>query len=145
LTSLSTQIKQYNATVEVSQLPNIVADQLAIERILSNLIHNAVIYADPNRKSKIAITGETLDNETWFHVEDNGIGISADDTQKIFDIFQRAGNHTLSGDGMGLSFARSLVQRHGGEVKCESRVGVGSTFSFSIRHHLDVNNDLGSN
>jgi signal transduction histidine kinase len=141
LKSLSTEIKDHNTTVVVAQLPDIVADRLALERIFSNLIHNAVIYAAPNRKPKISIIGEVRNEETWFQVQDNGIGISDNDIQKIFDIFQRVGSNSISGDGMGLAFVRSLVRRHGGQVKCTSVVGTGTTLSFSIPHVLEISKD----
>jgi signal transduction histidine kinase len=118
-------------------LPDVVADQFAIERIFTNLIHNAVIYAEPTRKSEITIGGERGHRETTFYVQDNGIGIHEDDVHAVFDIFKRVGTSNVSGSGMGLAFVRNLAQKHGGTVRCDSLLGLGSKFTFSIGHDLD--------
>jgi signal transduction histidine kinase len=137
LVSLSTEIKQNDVTVHVKNLPDVVADQFAIERIFTNLIHNAVIYAEPTRKSEITIGGERGHRETTFYVQDNGIGIHEDDVHAVFDIFKRVGTSNVSGSGMGLAFVRNLAQKHGGTVRCDSLLGLGSKFTFSIGHDLD--------
>lgn len=142
LTSLSTEIKTYDVNVKTESLPDAIADRFAMERVFTNLIHNAVIYSDESRKSEITIGGEVTNDETSFFVQDNGIGVHEDNLQEIFDIFKRVGESSASGDGMGLAFVRNLVQRHNGTVKCDSIRGLGSKFTFTIRH--DLNSDMGN-
>jgi signal transduction histidine kinase len=81
--------------------------------------------------------GERNQHETVFHIRDNGRGIDAGDTKKIFELFRRAGSQSdMPGEGMGLAYVRALVRRCGGRIWCESEVGVGSTFSFSVPNQL---------
>jgi signal transduction histidine kinase len=107
-----------------------------MEQILTNLLMNAIIYLDPHRPGKIAVTGERNSKEAIFCLKDNGRGISPDDMQKIFELFRRAGKQNVPGEGMGLAYVRTLVRRFGGRIWCESELGVGSTFLFAIPSHL---------
>ena len=72
---------------------------------------------------------------TTFHIRDNGRGIAAEDMDKVFAPFRRAGRQDVPGEGMGLAYVQALVRRHGGRIWCESEPGVGSTFSFTIPNH----------
>jgi signal transduction histidine kinase len=71
------------------------------------------------------------------HVRDNGRGIAEEDMDKVFAPFRRAGKQDVPGEGMGLPYVQTLVRRHGGRIWCESELGVGTTFSFTISHHPD--------
>ncbi len=122
--------------VEVGPLPDVVADRVCMEQILSNLISNAVKYRDPNRSALVRVTGETLHDEWVFRITDNGRGIRPADLPKIFDMFRRVGPQDVPGEGMGLAFVRTLVWRHGGRIWCESNAGGGCSFVFTIPMHL---------
>jgi PAS domain S-box-containing protein len=134
LSTFAYEIGQRGLTISVDALPNIVADRTAIEQIVANLVGNAIKYLEPDRVGNIQIRGERLLEETRFEVRDNGRGIRAEDLPRIFDIFQRVGRLDVSGEGMGLSYVRTLVRRHGGRVWCESSPGVESSFFFTIAH-----------
>ncbi|MEL6524160.1 MAG: ATP-binding protein [Chloroflexota bacterium] len=142
LTSLSVELRENDIEVKVGHLPKIKADRFALERIFTNLIHNAVIYAEPSRRSEIFIGSTSEGNHASFYVQDNGIGIHEEDLEKIFDIFSRSGGNNVEGDGMGLAFVRNLVQRHSGTVRCQSVLGIGSKFTFTIRMNLDEQHDV---
>jgi signal transduction histidine kinase len=73
---------------------------------------------------------------TVFSVRDNGRGIAAADIPHVFEPFRRVGQQDVPGEGMGLTYVRTLVRRHGGEITCQSTLGVGTTFSFTIAHAL---------
>jgi signal transduction histidine kinase len=135
---LAFQQTSTGAKVLVSDLPDVVADELAIEQIMSNLIENAIKYRDPNRTQEILITGHKLPGETAYVVRDRGIGIEQVDLSKIFRIFQRGRNHDAAGEGMGLAYARALARRHGGEIWCESEPGTGSTFTLTIPNEISA-------
>jgi len=130
--SLSYQIENHNVRVAVGTLPKVVADQSSMEQIMGNLLTNAVLYLDADRPGVIQINAESGRDETMFSVRDNGQGISAEEVDKIFMPFRRAGKQTVEGEGMGLAFVRSLVRRHGGRIWCESKEGEGTVFAFTI-------------
>jgi signal transduction histidine kinase len=66
------------------------------------------------------------------HIRDNGRGIAQEDIPKVFEIFKRVGTQDVTGEGMGLAYVKALVKRQGGRIWCESELGKGSTFSFTI-------------
>jgi len=138
--SLAHQLKEHQVKVTVGDLPTVVADRMSIEQILNNLFSNAVKYLEPDRPGEIEITGERRGEETIFYVRDNGRGIKEEDLPKAFMPFRRLGRQDTQGAGVGLSYAETLVRRHGGRIRCESEFGVGTTFSFSIANHLKEKN-----
>jgi len=136
LKSLTHQVGQHKGKITVGALPEVVVDKTAMEQIMGNLLDNAVKYLDPGRPGKIEISAEKGDEETIFHVRDNGRGIEQKDMHKVFEIFRRAGKDDVQGEGMGLAYVRTLIRRHGGRIWCESEPDVGTTFSFTLTHKL---------
>jgi signal transduction histidine kinase len=136
LDRLTDQIKERQVTVTVGPLPEVVADQAAMEEIMIHLLRNAVLYLDPERPGAIEITAEQNHDETLFRVQDNGRGIAEGDKDKVFAPFRRAGRQDVPGEGMGLPYVQTLVRRHGGRIRFVSEVGVGTTFTFTISHDL---------
>lgn len=134
LKTLTHQIDQRQIEVKVGDLPDVVADKTSMEQIWANLLNNAIVYMAPGRAGRIEVSGERLDEETIFRVRDNGRGIRAEDMEKVFAPFRRAGKPDVPGEGMGLSYVLTLVRRHGGNIRCESEDGVGTIFTFTIRH-----------
>ena len=132
LKSLGHQIKTQGIQLSVGDLPKTTADKVSMEQIFSNLMSNAVNYLDPKRAGEIEIGGENRLDETAFHVRDNGRGINPYDIEKIFNMFERLSDDSVTGEGMGLAYVRVLVRCHGGEVFCESEYGTGSIFTFTI-------------
>jgi signal transduction histidine kinase len=143
LNSLAHQIKAEHVKVTVAPLPTVLADRLAMEQIIGNLLSNAVLYLTPGRPGEIEIMGEQGQDEVTFHVRDNGRGIAADDRHKVFEPFRRAGKANVPGEGMGLAYVQALVRRHGGRIWYTSEPGVGSTFSFMIVNNFAKENDDG--
>ncbi len=114
-------------------LPAVRADPVRLAQILTNLVSNAINYTPDG--GCISLDAQVGDGFLHMHVTDNGIGIAAEDQEKLFSRFYRA-DHPLvqahSGTGLGLFIVRALVQLHGGKMWFESQVGRGSTFSFSL-------------
>ena len=135
--SLAHQITQYRAQVTLGALPDIQADRAAMEHIVSNLLTNAVAYLDPDRPGDISVSAERNADFTTIQVRDNGRGIATEDIPRVFELFRRVGPQTVAGEGIGLSSVQTLVRRHGGEIQCDSTLGVGTTF------WLTISNDLG--
>ncbi len=142
--SLAYQIGREEVEVTVEPLPDIFADRTSIEQILTNIIGNAVSYLDQERPGIIEISAERRMDETIFHFRDNGRGIAKEDQERVFDLFRRAGPEDVPGEGVGLTYVRMLVRRHGGKVWCESEPGVGSVFSFSIPDDFSEPNNFAS-
>ena len=103
---------------------------------MANILTNAVNYLEPQRPGEIEITTETTPGETIFRIRDNGRGIAAEDMHKVFELFRRAGRQDVAGEGMGLAYVRALIRRHGGYIWCDSELGVGTTFSFTLSNQL---------
>jgi signal transduction histidine kinase len=137
--SFAYRIKQQRIQVSVAPLPQTRADRFAMEQIFSNLISNAIQYLAPDRPGEIAIGAEQHPNETLFYVRDNGRGIKQSDMTRIFDIFQRVGSADVPGEGVGLTYTRTLARRHGGRIWCESRLDEGSIFFFTIEVRPEEN------
>jgi len=144
LESFAYPIKHQMIRVSVAPLPQIRADLFAMDQIFSNLISNAIKYLVPDRRGEISIGAEPHPDETVFYVRDNGRGIQPSDITRIFDIFQRVGVTNVPGEGVGLTYTRSLIRRLGGRIWCESRLGEGSIFFFTIEVRPEENQSDGS-
>jgi len=134
--SLAHQIEERHVNLTVTDLPEIVADQTSMEQIVGNLFANALLYLDPGRPGAIEIGGRRDKLATTFWVRDNGRGISEDDAPKVFAPFRRAGKQDVPGEGMGLSYVKTIVRMHGGHIWFESEPDVGTTFFFTIANDL---------
>ena len=109
------------------------ADRFHLSNILSNLIDNAIKYSGSS--VRIDITAKTTDAGTEIRVRDNGIGIAPDKQKHIFEKFYRVptGNiHDVKGYGLGLYYARTMAEKHGGSLSVTSAPGKGSEFILSL-------------
>jgi light-regulated signal transduction histidine kinase (bacteriophytochrome) len=133
LASLHSGIHESGATVTHTPLPTICGDGTQVAQIFQNLVANAIKFRHPNVAPKIHIGCSITNGEALFTVEDNGIGISPDFSERIFVIFQRL--HTRSeyaGTGIGLSICKKVVEAHGGRIWVDSELGKGARFSFTL-------------
>jgi len=117
-------------------LPPLDIDAGRIVQVLSNLLGNAIKFTPGG--GRVRLEAKRADDERTVEVAviDSGCGISESDCRKVFDrLYQvsiAADNPESSGLGLGLSIAREIVRGHGGEISVDSRVGLGSTFSFTL-------------
>lgn len=118
-------------------MPIIIADRQSFDQILEHILKNALTYLDPKRPGKIKIWSEEGQDVHFFHIRDNGRGIEAGEIPKVFEPFRRVGTQGGQGQGMGMVYAKTLVNRHGGKIWCVSRPGEGTTFSFTISKNPD--------
>jgi PAS domain S-box-containing protein len=138
LKSLAHQIDMHKASVTIGLLPDLVMDKTAAEQLFGNLIDNALKYLELSRPGKIEVSAEQNAGETTFTIRDNGRGIAKEDIQKVFELFRRVGRQDVPGEGMGLTYVKALVRRMGGRIWCESELGKGTAFSFTISNKLKV-------
>ncbi|MBI2953351.1 MAG: PAS domain-containing sensor histidine kinase [Chloroflexi bacterium] len=114
-----------------AHLPPVSADPDRLERILMNLLSNALKYSPPD--SEVLIGVEATDRWARISVADRGVGIAPQDLPHIFERFYRAkGVRKAEGLGLGLYIARMLVEAQGGRIWAESEPGKGSTFYFTL-------------
>ncbi|MBI4334389.1 MAG: HAMP domain-containing protein [Chloroflexi bacterium] len=121
------------ALVLTPGLPPALADPLRLERILYNLVDNAIKYSVDGGEVKIAAT--QAGDHLVIGVSDQGPGISSDDQARLFQSFERLGvavKGSIQGTGLGLRVCRILVEAHGGNIWVESEKGNGSTFFFTL-------------
>jgi signal transduction histidine kinase len=130
--SLQHQSAASGSEIVVQAVPDLAADRVMLEQVFSNLLENAVKYLLPGRPGRIAISGRLAGGMAVYEVTDNGRGIATRDRERVFELFRRAGDQRVPGEGIGLAHVRALVRRMGGTISCESREGVGSTFRVTL-------------
>ncbi len=138
--NLQYEIKERNIKLILHEnLPSIICDPVRFQQVWGNLISNAVKYNDkrePKIEAGMIEKNKTGDNYLFF-VKDNGIGISENYIDKIFNSFQRATNDKkYEGTGIGLAIVKRIIEFHKGEIWVESKEGRGSTFYFTIPKEL---------
>jgi signal transduction histidine kinase len=101
-------------------------DRIRLDQVITNLISNAIKYGS---EKPIAVSASAIDDCALLTVQDKGVGISPEDSIRIFDRFGRAANPSSKrGLGIGLWITKHIVEAHGGTVRVESAPGAGSTF-----------------
>jgi two-component system, OmpR family, phosphate regulon sensor histidine kinase PhoR len=111
------------------------ADEVHFSNLINNLIDNAVKYAKDNVPPEIKIATQANGKNMTVKMEDNGIGMNKETVKRIFEKFYRAhtGNiHNVKGFGLGLSYVKTMIEAHGGEIKVDSTLGKGSTFTMEL-------------
>ena len=133
LVNLEQKIRDTHATIDCRPLPPVVADRVLLGQLLQNLVSNAIKFTAKDRLPKIVINARESEHEWVFSVADNGIGIRAEDTERIFTLFQRLySSSEYPGTGIGLATCKKIVERHHGRLWVESIIDVGTTFFFSL-------------
>jgi two-component system phosphate regulon sensor histidine kinase PhoR len=130
---LRPRLKQRELTAEVHAdgPPCAWADRRAVEQVLTNLLDNAVKYSEKGGRIDVRIRESRGRLEVV--VADEGVGIPENEIDRVFERFYRvdkARSRALGGTGLGLSIVKHLVQAMGGEIRLESKLGVGSSFTF---------------
>ena len=130
------QIQQSDAKITtVEELPIVLGNRTQLYQVFSNLIGNAIKYKRSDRPLVISIGSEkaTSRRKTSIVISDNGRGISADKIDSIFKPFNRAGEETIEGTGVGLASVKKLVEKLGGSIAVESEVDEGTSFTIELR------------
>ncbi len=144
--NLQLNIVETGALIEYDSLPTIMASQVQLSQLFTNLIDNAIKYSRPQIKPIIKITAALVKGNETNHplansqknyhqlkIEDNGIGFEKEYETKIFELFQRLhGRSEYSGTGIGLAIVKRIVTNHKGFIVAEGRPGNGATFIIYI-------------
>jgi signal transduction histidine kinase len=109
--------------------PSILADPAMIDRVIANLLDNAIAYTDAG--GSISVTLSESEGAIVVSIADTGRGIPEDKLPYIFDAFYRISRDT-KGSGLGLFIVKTIIEAHGGRIWMESMTGKGSTFSFTL-------------
>ncbi len=126
------QVTEAGAYVKIDKLPSCFGDKVQIEQVFFNLLGNALKYLDPARPGLVRISGRVEKDYSVYCVQDNGIGIKADNLNNIFKMHYRVQPANDASEGLGLAIVRRIVNRHNGKVWAESQIGKGSRFFVSL-------------
>lgn len=129
---MTQQMIPFQFMIDCDESITVPADRVRLQRILHNLLDNAIKYSEP--KTKIEIFARRNNNDAvLIGIRDQGIGISPEKQEKLFEAFQRLNpQDNKTGTGLGLVVCRRLVEAHGGHIWVESKSGEGSTFQFTL-------------
>jgi|YNPMSStandDraft_2_1061718.scaffolds.fasta_scaffold03287_2 two-component system phosphate regulon sensor histidine kinase PhoR len=129
------KLKEKNLQIQVSyksHYPKLVVDIFKMEQVFINLIDNAIKYSD---SGTIEINCSYDENYAYISVKDNGIGISKEDQERVFERFyivDKSRSKKFGGTGLGLSIVKHIILLHNGEITVESEKGKGTTFKIKL-------------
>jgi len=126
-------IQESGTKVSRDELPTVQGDATQLEQLFQNLIANAVKFRQRGVSPEVYVSAWREGGMWHICVRDNGIGMPASTTERIFMIFQRL--HTREeypGTGVGLAICKKIAERHGGTIRVESVEGSGSSFVFEL-------------
>ena len=126
----------------LQDLPKVDIDEMRLEQVLVNLIHNAVKFTHPG--GRVVLTAKAEKDRIQISVSDTGVGINPEDITRIFERFYKSDrSRSGGGTGLGLSIARHIVEAHGGKIWAESEPGRGSCFYFTVPFGLKAEFEAG--
>ncbi|MFL5810233.1 MAG: sensor histidine kinase [Flavisolibacter sp.] len=133
---LRLQEKQGSIEIDLKAENDLIeGDEVHISNLVNNLLDNAVKYSKDNVPPRVCIATSSNQKKFIFRLEDNGIGMTRETVKRIFEKFYRAhtGNiHNVKGFGLGLSYVKTVVQAHEGNIKVDSTLGKGSCFTIEF-------------
>jgi PAS domain S-box-containing protein len=131
--NLSAAITDSGARITKSDLPVLLADETQMLQLFQNLIGNAIKFARSGTPPEVRVAAGKQGKEWIFSVQDNGVGIEQKYFDQVFQIFRRLhSQQEYAGAGIGLAVCKKIVERHGGRIWVESKLGQGTTFFFTI-------------
>jgi PAS domain S-box-containing protein len=117
----------------IGALPPAHGDPAMFRQVCTNLLSNAIKYSRGRDPAVIAVGAEENEREVVYSVQDNGVGFEMEFAHKLFGVFQRLHSaKEFEGTGVGLALVQRIIQRHGGRVWANSKVGAGATFYFAL-------------
>lgn len=131
LENLRAALLESGARIERGVLPTVAGDAVRLTQLWQNLVGNAIKFRG-EEAPRIRIAAAARRHDWLFTVADNGIGIPAEQSRRLFRLFQRLHDgERYPGTGVGLALCKRIVESHGGRIGFESQPGAGTTFHFS--------------
>ncbi len=130
---LKKSINVNDIDLQIADLPDIYVNRAQAQTVFLNILSNAIKFQAPGSTPKITINASNNYSDVYFEISDNGIGIDRAHLQEVFKLFRKL--HTpevFPGIGAGLTIAKKIIERHGGEVFLTSELGQGTTVFFSF-------------
>lgn len=139
---------KFNVNISHIEHENVIGDSLRIQKVFTNLLGNAIKFTPDGGEIKLSISERPSRQPKigyyQFVFEDNGIGISENFINRVFEPFARAVNsqvNNIQGTGLGMPISRNIVRMMGGDIKVESQLGVGSKFTVTMYLKLQETQD----
>jgi len=118
----------------IEDTPGVLGDKTMVYQVFINIIGNAVKYSSRSEKPMVKIAGAIYEDAVTYRISDNGIGIDAKESGKMFKVFSRMNNaKEFHGNGVGLSIVHHLMEKMGGKISYESESGKGTTFILKFQ------------
>jgi len=130
---LRSAVPERNIVLHLGDLPPASGDRAMVRQVFANLLSNAIKFSSPRPEAVIEVMGTTEGEVNVYCINDNGVGFDMQYVDKLFGVFQRLhGLDEFEGTGIGLAIVKRVVDRHGGRVWAESKLGQGSSLYFTL-------------
>ena len=132
LSNLEVAIGESEAEVVYSDLPSVMGDPSQLRQLFQNIVGNALKFRSESRP-RVELEA-SRDGDQWtFSIRDNGVGFDQRYAERVFGVFKRLHrNADIPGTGIGLAICQRIIERHGGRIWAESKLGEGSCFYFTL-------------
>ena len=132
LSNLEVAIGESEAEVVYSDLPSVMGDPSQLRQLFQNIIGNALKFRSENRP-RVQLAAKRDGDQWTFSIRDNGVGFDQRYAERVFGVFKRLHrNADIPGTGIGLAICQRIIERHGGRIWAESKLGEGSCFYFTL-------------
>ncbi len=129
LPTLEHRVREYNAEIDIEDLPPCRGDERLVNQVFSNLLDNALKYRDPSRRPEICISGRVAGDSAIYVCSDNGMGIKEEFAEQVFELFHQLDpSHKAGGSGLGLTIVKQILGRLGGNIYLDTSSSIGATF-----------------
>ena len=133
IASLARPIEETGAVLEIGALPQVWGDSGDMAQVFRNLIGNSIKFRRPDTAPHIVVDAAATPEGWQVSVRDNGIGFDPNYAEQVFVIFKRLHPaHVYPGTGIGLTICKSIIERHSGQIWCESKPGIGTGVHFVL-------------
>jgi PAS domain S-box-containing protein len=130
--TLTTALPNREITINFKELQDTKVDRSLLRLLWINLLSNAIKFTQTKKNAVIEIGSKINGSKVTYYIKDNGLGFDMKYSDKLFGVFQRLHGQDIEGTGIGLANVKRIVERHGGTVWGEGKIGDGATFYFTL-------------